>query len=51
MTSTTKRRVALWLLASLLFAATFFAFASANSATTNDAHAVPSKVDPKTGTA
>ena len=48
----TKRRVALWLLASLLFAATFFAFASANSATTNDAHAVPdSKVDPKTGVA
>ena len=45
MTSTTKRRVALWLLASLLFAATFFAFASANSATTNDAHA--RKVDPK----
>ena len=38
-TTTTKRRVALWLLASLLFMATFFAFASANSATTHDAYA------------
>ena len=35
-----KRRVAIWLLAFLILAATVFAFAAANSATTPDAHAV-----------
>jgi hypothetical protein len=35
----TKRRVLIWLLVSLMFTATVFAFASANPATTHDAHA------------
>jgi len=35
----TKRRVVLWLVASLLLMATVFAFASVNSATTHDAYA------------
>jgi hypothetical protein len=37
--SETKRRVVLWLVASLLLMAAVFTFASANSATTPDAHA------------
>jgi hypothetical protein len=43
----TKRRVAIWLLALAMLAATLFAFASANSGTTHDAHAVVA--DAKTG--
>ena len=41
--SETKRRVVVWLVASLLLMATVFAFASANSATTPDAHAIVCK--------
>ena len=37
--SETKRRVVLWLVASLLLMATVFAFASANPATTHEAYA------------
>ena len=37
--SETKRRVAIWLVALAMLAATLFAFASANSATTHDARA------------
>ena len=36
----TKRRILILLLVSLMFTATVFAFASANSATTHDAHAL-----------
>jgi len=36
----TKRQVAIWLVTSLVLMAAVFAFASANSATTHDAHAV-----------
>jgi hypothetical protein len=43
--SETKRRVVLWLVASLLLMATVFAFASANPATTPDAHAIVAKAE------